>query len=79
MALIRTGKAIENAFAESFIGRLRDECLNENWFINLKHEREVIEAWRKDYNVVRPHISLGGMTPQEFVGETGNSLISTGL
>jgi putative transposase len=76
---IRPGKPIENAFAESFIGRLRDECLNENWFINLKHAREVIEAWRKDYNVVRPHSSLGGMTPQEFVRETGNSLISTGL
>jgi putative transposase len=47
---IRPGKPIENAYAESFNGRLRDECLNENWFLSLKHAREVIEAWRKDYN-----------------------------
>ncbi len=76
---IRPGKPIENAYAESFIGRLRDECLNENWFMNLKHAREVIEAWRKDYNVARPHSSLGGLTPQEFSGKTGNCLIPIGL
>ena len=63
---IRPGKPIENAFAESFNGRLRDECLNTNWFINLKHAREVIEAWRTDYNEVRPHSSLDGMTPKEY-------------
>jgi putative transposase len=50
---IRPGKPIENAYAESFNGRLRDECLNTNWFLNLKHAREVIEDWRKDYNTVR--------------------------
>jgi len=65
---IRPGKPIENAFAESFIGRLRDECLNENWFINLSHARNVIEAWRKDYNEVRPHSSLKGNTPMEYAG-----------
>ncbi len=64
---IRPGKPIENAYAESFTGRLRDECLNDNWFMNLKHAREVIEAWRSDYNAVRPHSSLEGLTPQEFV------------
>jgi len=63
---IRPGKPIENAYAESFIGRLRDECLNENWFINLKHARDIIEDWRKDYNEVRPHSSLKGMAPMEY-------------
>ena len=64
---IRPGKPIENAFAESFIGRLRDECLNENWFMSLKHARDIIENWRIDYNEDRPHGSLGGLSPNEFV------------
>jgi putative transposase len=63
---IRPGKPMENAFAESFNGRLRDECLNTNWFINLKHAKEVIESWRQDYNQVRPHSSLKDLTPQEY-------------
>ena len=63
---IRPGKPIENAFAESFNGRLRDECLNTNWFISLKHAREIIEDWRRDYNEVRPHSSLKGSTPKEY-------------
>jgi putative transposase len=76
---IRPGKPVENAFAESFIGRLRDECLNENWFINLKHARDIIECWRIDYNEDRPHGSLGGLTPNEFVENTGKTLIVVGL
>jgi len=67
---IRPGKPIENAFAESFNGRLRDECLNTNWFMNLKHAREVIEDWRKDYNEVRPHSSLNDRTPVEYAEAT---------
>jgi len=67
---IRSGKPIENAFAESFNGRLRDECLNTNWFINLKHARNVIEDWRKDYNEVRPYSSLKNMTPMEYANTT---------
>jgi putative transposase len=63
---IRPGKPIENAYAESFNGRLRDECLNTNWFLNLKHARNIIEDWRKDYNQVRPHSSLKNMTPMEY-------------
>jgi len=70
---IHPGKPIENAFAESFIGRFRDECLNDNWFISLKHTREVIESWRKDYNTARPHSSLGGMTPKEFLAMAADS------
>jgi len=67
---IRPGKPIENAFAESFNGRLRDECLNTHWFINLKHAREIIEDWRKDYNEVRPHSSLNHRTPMEYAYTT---------
>ena len=63
---IRPGKPIENAFVESFNGRFRDECLNTNWFLSVKHAREVIEEWRRDYNEVRPHSSLKGITPKEY-------------
>jgi putative transposase len=64
---IRPGKPVENAFIESFNGRLRDECLNEHWFLNLRDAREKIESWRLDYNGSRPHSSLGNLTPEEFV------------
>jgi putative transposase len=67
---IRPGKPIENAFAENFNGRLRDECLNTNWFISLKHAKDVIEEWRRDYNEVRPHSSLKGFTPKEYAETT---------
>ena len=63
---IRPGKPVENAFAESFNGRLRDECLNINWFMSVRHVREVIESWRQDYNEVRPHSSLEGRSPKEY-------------
>jgi len=63
---IRPGKPIENAFAESFNGRLRDECLNENWFADLPEARSKIGAWRIDYNEVRPHSALGNRTPIEY-------------
>ena len=57
---------MDNAFVESFNGRLRDECLNEKWFRSLREARDVLEAWREDYNDVRPHRSLGGRTPSEY-------------
>ena len=60
------GKPIENAYIESFNARFRDECLNENWFINLAEARQKIEAWRQDYNLRRPHSALGYRTPEEF-------------
>jgi transposase InsO family protein len=50
----------------SFNGKFRDECLNENWFIDLTDAREKIETWRCDYNQVRPHSALGYLTPAEF-------------
>ena len=69
LLFIQPGKPIQNAFAESFNGRLRDECLNESWFVSLRDARETIEAWRLDYNVARPHSGLAGRTPEEFAKE----------
>jgi len=66
---ITPGKPTENAFIESFNGKFRDECLNENWFLTLQEAREKIEMWRRDYNQVRPHSSLGYQTPQEFAAK----------
>ena len=67
LSFIRPGKPVENAFAESFNGRLRDECLNTNWFMSVRHAREIIESWRQDYNEVRrPHSSLEGRSPREY-------------
>jgi putative transposase len=57
---------MQNGFVESFNGRLRDECLNEHLFDNLKVAREIIKEWRIDYNTNRPHTSLNGLTPTEF-------------
>ena len=64
---IRPGKPVDNAFMESFNARLRDECLNVNWFMSIEHAKRVIEEWRIDYNENRPHSSLGYLTPNEFV------------
>ena len=66
---IRPGKPTENGHIESFNGRLRDECLNVNWFIDLADAKEKIELWRKDYNEVRPHSSLGYLTPIEYINQ----------
>ena len=62
----RPGKPTDNAFIESFNGRLRDECLNAHWFMSLADARAKIEAWRRYYNESRPHTSLGWMTPVEY-------------
>jgi putative transposase len=66
---IRPGKPIENAFIESFNGRLRDECLNVHQFASIADAQATIEAWRLDYNQCRPHGSLGHLTPSEFVAQ----------
>ncbi len=68
---IQPGKPLQNAFIESFNSRLRDECLNEHVFLNLAEARETIEAWRRDYNGVRPHSSLGALTPRESADRQG--------
>ena len=63
---IEPGKPNQNAYVESFNGRFRDECLNEHWFLSLAQTRQIVEAWRLDYNAVRPHSSLGNVSPTEF-------------
>ncbi len=63
---IAPGKPTQNAFIESFNGRLRSECLNANWFESLGHARDVIDEWWTNYNSARPHTSLGGLTPIEY-------------
>ena len=60
------GKPTQNAFVESFNGRLRDECLNETLFSTVRHARAVLAAWKHDYNHHRPHSAHGGATPVEF-------------
>ncbi len=62
------------AYMESFNGKLRDECLNQNWFMTMENARQVIEEWRIEYNLERPHSSLGNLTPNEFRLEQENLL-----
>jgi len=64
---IRPGKPTENAFIESFNGRLRDECLNAQVFNSTEDAQEKLESWRLDYNTNRPHSSIGNLPPSEFV------------
>ncbi|MCG1026185.1 MULTISPECIES: IS3 family transposase [Dehalobacter] len=72
IAFIRPGKPMENGFIESFNGKFRDECLNEQWFTSLNDARVKIEAWREEYNERRPHSSLGMRSPREFAQATEN-------
>ena len=63
---IEPGKPQQNAFAESFNGKFRDECLNMHEFYSVGHAREIIGDWRKEYNEERPHSALGMVPPKEF-------------
>jgi putative transposase len=65
----RPGKPTDNPFVESFNGSFRDECLNAHWFLSLEDAAEKIEAWRIEYNEYRPHSSLNGLTPAEFIAK----------
>ena len=64
---IAPGKPMQNGHVESFNGKFRDECLNQHWFMSLAHARVLIEAWRMDYNVVRPHSALDNQAPLSFI------------
>ena len=66
---ITPGKPQQNGFTESLNGKIRDECLNEHLFRSLNHARAILEAWRQDYNYVRPHSSLNYQTPMEFLAK----------
>ena len=71
---IAPGKPVQNAFVESFNGRLRDECLNETLFSSIAQARAELAAWRRDYNHTRPHSSLNGLTPAAFAAQRVGSL-----
>jgi putative transposase len=71
---IAPGKPTQNAFIESFNGRLRDELLNEVLFISLAHARAELAAWQADYNTQRPHSQLGWLTPEEFAVTSTRSM-----
>lgn len=64
---IAPGKPTQNAFIESFNGRLRDELLNETLFTSLAHAREALAIWRDDYNTVRPHSAIGNVPPAVYI------------
>ena len=66
LRFIEPGKPQQNAYIESFNGKFRDECLNEHWFLSMRHARQVIAQWREEYNQERPHSSLGYLTPSHF-------------
>lgn len=74
LSFIQPGKPQQNGFVESFNGKLREECLNEELFHDLADARVKIEAWRTDYNMHRPHRSLGQRTPDEFIRKYENRL-----
>jgi len=70
----RPGKPTDNAYIETFNGSLRDECLNLHWFDTLAEARQLIEAWRVDYNVSRPHMALGNLPPSEYAAGATTSM-----
>ncbi len=69
LRFIDPGKPQQNAYIESFNDKFRDECLNEHWFLSLRHAKTLIEGWRKEYHDERPHSGLGYRTPLQFVSE----------
>lgn len=66
----RPGKPTDDALIESFNGRLRQECLNQNWFMSLEEAGRIVEAWRREYNEERPRGSLGNLAPVEFARQS---------
>ena len=79
LRFIEPGKPVQNCFIESFNGRLRDECLNEHWFLSLPAARRIVEDWRIDYNQQRPHSSLGNLSPEEFRRDWSTRMAPAGL
>jgi len=74
----RPGKPTDNAYIETFNGSLRDECLNVHWFETIGQARQLIEAWRSEYNESRPHAALGYLPPSEYAAGATTSLPRTG-
>ena len=76
---IRPGKPSDNGIIEAFNGRLRQECLNENWFLSLEDAREKIEAWRQEYNNERPHGALGNVSPLVYAATMSKMIGKTNI
>jgi transposase InsO family protein len=76
LRLIDPGKPNQNAYVESFNGRLRDECLNDQWFTSLLHAKAVIRAWTREYNEERPKKGLGGLTPAAYARQLASKAAS---
>jgi putative transposase len=74
----RPGKPTDNAHVESFNGTFRQECLDAHWFTTLGEAKEIIQAWRREYNETRPHRALGEQTPNEFTCQVAASGDLTG-
>ena len=74
---IAPGKPTQNAFADSFQGRLRDECLNEHLFFSMNHARAVVAGWVEDFNTARPHSAIGSMTPAAYATCNGHRRCAT--
>lgn len=75
---VTPGKPTENAFIESFNGRLREECLDQEIFLSLDDAKAKVEQWRRFYNVLRPHSALGGMPPSLFASKLKTEVVLTG-
>jgi putative transposase len=76
LRFIEPGRPVQNAFVESFQGRLRDERLDRHWFLGLADARQTVEAWRIDYNRLRPHSALGYRAPEEFRSDFDRATIT---
>jgi integrase-like protein len=82
LCFIRPGRRVENGFIESFNGRLRDECLNVEWFSSLEDARQKLAKFREHYNQQRPHSALADRTPAAFAAlhrETASTLLGRAL
>lgn len=77
LRFIEPGKPNQNAYVESFNGRLRDECLNEHWFTSLEHAQAVIEEWRRDYNERRPKKQFGGLPPAAYAAKLNQAAVES--
>jgi putative transposase len=75
--LIQPGRPMQNGYIESFNGKFRDECLNEQWFQSLPQARDCIAEWPKDYNEVRPHNSLGRIPTSQFAQQQRIQIFAT--
>jgi len=76
LRLIEPGKPNQNAYIESFNSRFRDECLNEHWFFNLRHARQLIATWHREYSEERPKKGLGGLTPSQHAKQLATKSIT---